>query len=489
MKAYCASLIHETNRGSPIPTSLENFREDFLYLPSTGEGESYRGGMLDGVDWAVLAEPRGIEVAWGLLAGAEPSAAADQATYELLRGELLDGLKQALPVDAVALFLHGAQIAEGEDDVTGDILRHVRQIVGPDVPVGVVLDLHGNVSQTTLDHIDVALGCLEYPHFDQQDRAGQLLDLLKQSVTTGLRFQTLRERVPMIGTYHTTRQPMRGLVDRALSQEGQKGIAAVSLMHGFFDADTPHCGACVLVCAERGSASAPALAKDMARRWFAIREDIRSPHLSPQEAIRRALASPEAPIVIGDTSDNPGSGNAGDNTAMLAALLLHAQSGPSMALGMMWDPLAADFAARAGKGASLRIRLGGKAGVQSGDPIDLIVKVLAVRSDVTQMVQGRPYPLGLAAVLSCGNLTIVVNSIRQQVFDPNCFEGMGVSLADQKLVVVKSMQHFQERFAPLAGGILYAEAAADSCDTFRKIPRPMWPLDTPPFTAFDSDWT
>ena len=41
MKLFTATLVHETNSFSPIPTSLESYREMFLFLPSTGEGAHY----------------------------------------------------------------------------------------------------------------------------------------------------------------------------------------------------------------------------------------------------------------------------------------------------------------------------------------------------------------------------------------------------------------------------------------------------------------
>ena len=38
---------------------------------------------------------------------------------------------QALPLDGVLLGLHGAMVADGYDDVEGDIIERVRAIVGP----------------------------------------------------------------------------------------------------------------------------------------------------------------------------------------------------------------------------------------------------------------------------------------------------------------------------------------------------------------------
>ena len=46
----------------------------------------------------------------------------------------------------VFFIMHGAMMAEGYDDCEGDILGRARSIVGPDCAVGVLLDLHCNIT-------------------------------------------------------------------------------------------------------------------------------------------------------------------------------------------------------------------------------------------------------------------------------------------------------------------------------------------------------
>ena len=56
-----------------------------------------------------------------------------RADYESMRDEILGQLRGACRVDAVLLGLHGALVADGYDDVEGDLLERVRGIVGPNV--------------------------------------------------------------------------------------------------------------------------------------------------------------------------------------------------------------------------------------------------------------------------------------------------------------------------------------------------------------------
>jgi len=48
-----------------------------------------------------------------------------------MRDEILDQVRQAMPLDGVLLGLHGAMVADGYDDVEGDVIERVRAIVGP----------------------------------------------------------------------------------------------------------------------------------------------------------------------------------------------------------------------------------------------------------------------------------------------------------------------------------------------------------------------
>src|SRR3546814_20698092 len=84
----------------------------------------------------------------------------------LFRSAILDQLAAVGPVDLVALSLHGAMCAVGYDDCEGDLLAHVRRMVGPDVPVGIEFDPHAHLSDAMLGNADVLIAYKEYPHTD-----------------------------------------------------------------------------------------------------------------------------------------------------------------------------------------------------------------------------------------------------------------------------------------------------------------------------------
>lgn len=492
MRFFCASLSHETSKVSPIPTSLDNFREEALYLPFSGEGAVFQEMLEASFNLVKGVRARGHEAILGPVAFAQPSRPASRAAYAAIKSDILSSLQRAMPVDGVLMFLHGAQVAEGVDDCEGDILAAARAIVGPDVPIGVTSDLHGNFTPAILRNADIVLPCLEYPHTDFDSRAERLIDLIIQCAREDIRPVFAHVRVPMLGTYYTTVSPMRELVDWAKSFEEQENVLGVGVTHGFAWSDIEACGASVMVHTDRDQALADRIATQIADRYFQLREDIRNLPVNVDEAVSRALAHEGRPVVIADITDNPGGGAAGDSTFLLRAFV--EANAEDVLVGMIWDPAAAELACRAGVGGRLPLRIGGKAGPASGAPLDIDATVLACRDDATQMAQGSVAPLGRAALVQAGGVRIVLNTIRQQVFDPACFEAFGACPRTSRVVVVKSQQHFHETFSPFASKIIYASPPGTVNMDYRtvdlrNVPRPMFPIDQPPFMAFGRTWS
>src|SRR5262249_59767691 len=106
------------------------------------------------------------------------------------------------------------------------------------------------------------------------------------------------------------------------------------------------------------------------------------------------------------------------------------------------DRMAVSLARAAGPGARLRLRIGGKAGILSGDPLDLDVTVAAATDDLYQRYAGVGGSLGPAARVTAGGLDIILASRRHQVRSPDVFRGLGLDPPTTKLLVAKSTNPF-----------------------------------------------
>lgn len=481
MRLFSASFAHESSSFSPIPTSIESFRDAMLHRPSRGEVVPPRFKSIECGITAKAVE-RGHDVIESIGAVATPSGPMVRADYESVRDEILADLRNAMPVDAVALFLHGAQLAQGYDDCEGDLLAAIRHVVGPDTPIGVEFDLHGNVTPAMLQAATVLLACKEYPHTDFPERAVQLLDILEATVAGRATPLCVSQSVPVMGIFHTTRQPLRGLVDRISEMERMPGVLGISIAHGFPWADTQYVGATIIVVTNEDKQLAEKLAAQIASEFYAMRAEIAVPLTTIDDALDQYGAGANGLTIIADTADNAGGGAASDSTFILREVSRRKLE--HVALGMLWDPVAVSFAFAAGVGAKLPLRIGGKTGVQSGDPFDTEATVIALNPKLRQIAFGHSQSLGKAASVrtACG-IDVVLAAEREQTHSPECFTDMGIDLGTKRLAVVKSAQHFHARFSPIASRIIYAVApGATSIDfstfSYERLKRPIWPLDT-----------
>ena len=483
MRLFMAALLTETNTFSPIPTGHGGFHDE-NYRRTDASLEPPAWGNIPLITWRRRAAEHGIEVIESLCANAQPSGTTIRAVYEGLRDTILADLAAAGALDIVLLNLHGAMVAEGYDDCESDLVARARAIVGPDAIIGVELDLHCHLDETLRANADLVITYKEYPHIDMTERAAELFTLALRAARREILPVMAYHRLRMINMWHTPIDPMKSLIADMQAEEASGEILSLSFAHGFPWGDVPHVGAVMLAIADGDAAHAQARADAWGRRIWDLRDNTRKRFDTPDTAISAALAG-QGLTVIAETSDNAGGGAPSDCTAMLAAMLRRGVS--QAAIGVFWDPVAVSFCREAGEGALFPLRLGGKCGVMSGAPLDLMVRVHAVRQNHIQTaLSGGVRDFGPSAWVEANGIHIIIGSERNQVFNPDAFTGLGCTLADKRLVVVKSMQHFYAAFAPIAAEIRYCAAEAGILRDFSAIPyerftEPYWPKVADPF--------
>jgi microcystin degradation protein MlrC len=442
MRIFAAGIATETNTFCPIPTGIDDFTPKSLDA------------------WRDMARAQSHDLVEGFMARAQPSGTTTRQAYESLRDRMLEDLRRAGPVDVVLLFLHGAMVAQDYDDCEEDMVRCVRAIVGPGVVIGVELDLHCHLSASKIDAADIVVTYKEYPHWDINDRAREVFDLAVRTKRGEIRPTMALFDCRMLGLYPTSSQPLRRFVDEMSEGERGEGVLSISFGHGFQFADIPHAGAKMLVVTDGDASLAQRVAQEFGLRVHGLRREIAVDRLSLplDDALSRALASKTPPVVVADQSDNTGAGAPGDATFALRWLLdrqpVHA------AIAIFYDPEVVQIATRAGVGARLPVRLGGKLGPTSGQPVDIEVEVLSLAANYMHkfpQLSGPPslFSAGDVVALRCGGIDIVVSSRRCQCFSPSIFSDLGIDPARKQVLVVKSTQHFYGAFSPIAGEVIY----------------------------------
>jgi microcystin degradation protein MlrC len=488
-KMFLAMLATETNTFSPLPTGWNNWRDTVLrhrkeHDPTVSRRQSVYAPLFARLD------ARGWTLAPGLQAFAVPAGTTPREVYESLRDELLEDLEASMPVDAVMLFLHGAMVADGYEDCEGDILTRVRERVGPDIPIGAELDLHCHVTPTMMDTADVLVGYKHYPHTDTYERLLDLFDIVADTREGKVKPTMASAACKMIGMYHTTREPMSGFVDRMYALEREPGVLNVWLAHGFPYGDVPSIGAHVVVATDND----PTKARDIARRlrdeFFEMRDAVSTTTLNIEAALDLALEDGRRPITIADTADNTGGGAPGDSTFFLDALIKRRIA--NVAVGPLYDPIAVSVCQDGGTGARLRLRIGGKLGPESGDPLDVDCTVIGLANRVVQTLNGGPSSLGACAAVRIHvpgddhGIDVLLTTRRVQAGSPELFSGAGIDPTTKRIIVVKSTQHFYAGFAPISARVIYTGDRGALAADMRTIPykrvrtSDYWPFNPSP---------
>jgi microcystin degradation protein MlrC len=482
MRIFLAGLGTETNSFSPIPSGNLAFSLDQIRRIRAGEIDPQSNEMLS--VYRALGEADGHQIVESIATGCPPSAPTVRAVYEELRDMILDDVRAADPIDIVILGLHGSMVAQGYDDCEGDMLARIREIA-PNAIVGAVLDPHCSLTEAMVANADLFTIMREYPHDDFVARAEELYQQVLRIARGEIAPVAAMIDCQMTGFFPTVDGPMKQIVAAFRDASEAPGIVTADFIHGFPWGDVPAMGAAVLVYADGDSALAATEAERLARLVYAQRHAL-MPHFPDLATSLDRASSFHGLTVLGDFADNPGGGAPGDSTFVLRALLDRGIT--DAAIGAFFDPEAARLCCDAGPGAAIRLRLGGKLGPESGDPVDLDAEVIATAENHGCTMFGMRASVGRSAAIRAQGIDILIVSTRAQLYGADGFADLGIALAGKRLAVVKSSNHYAASFGPLADHLWHvATPGAMSLDfasiPYRRLDRPMFPIVDDPWAV------
>ena len=486
VKWIIGGFSHETNTFSTVPTGLDAFRAN-TYEVGEAAAEAVRntetgmGGFLD------VIEERGDEYVPTVLANATPSGLVTAEAYDEITGHITAAVRETTNADGVLLALHGAMVSEATDDGEGELLRRIREVVGDELPIVVILDLHSHITEQMVEQASVLIGYQKYPHTDIYERGVEAAGLIAQLACGEVDPIAVMEKpslIPPCGTCHTDGGLYKELWEEALRPERPARILTTSLFAGFPYADIPPMGYVTLVYAAGDRETAQEEATHLTNMaWERRREFVYTP-TPVAEAVRRALASQAKPVVIPDIADNPGGGGANDSVEILRELIR--QGASRAAIASVYDPEVVRKAEETGLGNSLTTSLGATTDTMHGGPVHIQGTVSFLGDGRFQykgsMTRGAWANMGRCAVLDIGGIRVIVSSERLQHRDPESFRACGIEPTEMDILVVKSAVHFRAAFGPLVAAIIPADGpgltALDLTPfPFKRIRRPIFPLD------------
>jgi microcystin degradation protein MlrC len=407
-------------------------------------------------------------------ARATPGGPVEAAAYQGFRQAFVDQLRAEGPWDGVYLDMHGALYVQGMEDAEGDWLAGAREVVGPQCLIAASYDLHGNVSQRVVEHLDLLTAYRTAPHIDglgtRQRACDLLVDCLRRSIRPALAFVP----VPLLLTGErttTTSEPGMSLYGQIPLIVEREGVMDASILVGYAWADEPRSGASVIALGTDQPATQRA-AVDLARAFWQERHGFQFavPTGSVDECIAMALDATERPVFISDAGDNVTGGGVGDVPQVLERLLAYQVQ--DAAYASIADAAAVARCAEAGVGARVRLPLGGKLDPVHGTPLQVEGQVSAL---------SEPEPGDLQAVVQVGGVAVVITAQRMAFTTVAQFEALGIDPLAYAVVVVKLGYLFPELQRLARTSLLaFSPGAIDPLVErlpYSRVRRPVYPLE------------
>jgi len=486
MRIAIAEIGQETCSFTPVRTTVDTFRQYGLY-----EGEEVLTrrtagvGTISGLLAAAQDEKLDLEPVPILSAWAGASGELTPETLAFFAEKIETGLRQAQPIDGLFFSLHGAAAAENDPDVEGHLLAVARRVLGKTVPIVAPLDHHANMTQRMIDNLDALVGHRTQPHepYDTGYQAGKLLFAI---VRGDIKPTMAWRKIPMLThqeQYLTSRGPMKEWFDRARHFERRPGVVSVSPFPIQCWLDAPEGGWASIVITDNDQALAEKLAVDLAQMAWQNRERFWVfESIPPEQAIQRAVAAEKGLVILSDTGDSVFGGATGDSTCLLAEMLR--QQITATALVPMVDAEVANAAFQAGKGSTLKVKLGGKLDPLFGKPVEVTAYVADLaEGPIEAAVIGRAsFDMGKTALLEIGSIKVVVS---EQVGvggnHPIVYRRFGIEPAEAKMIVLKTASNFQY-YADMTSEVIRADTPGPTMShlekfTWKHVPRPIYPLD------------
>ena len=521
MRFAILGISHETNTFSIVPATYEEFEKVHILrgeeiFDQFADSEYTISGYIQG------AEELGFDIVPLMYAVTGPIGTITKDAYDRLSSEMLGMLRDQGPWDGVLLSNHGAAVSEEFPDMDAEFTRAVREIVGPDVPVGVTLDMHANISKDTVANTDVCVVWRTCPHLDTKLRGRKTAELIYRTVLGEINPVQFIEMPPMlvnIVKQFTGQEPMKSLVDECVEANEIPNVLDTSISEGYPYSDVKEMGMSWITITDGDPDLAEKVSKDLAGRVWERRVDLNKPVPNIPDALRQAeeryvgskpegienylpddgsaLAEAEpsdhshlGPIVLMDVGDNIGGGSSADSTHILKVAK---EMGLNGYLQSLYDPESVEACVAAGVGAELALDVGGKTDDMHGEPVHVVGTVSVIDDgpyDETRPTHGgsRYYDDGKRILFNTTDgMTILLTSKRSGNTAREQMYSMGINPEDYRIIVAKGVSSPRPAYQPIAAEIIIVNSpgvTSADLDTFefnnRRIP--LYPFEEPDYT-------
>ena len=492
-RVLVAGLFHETHTFLESCIPLSNFQQRLgeEIFEARGDGSPLAGFLkvADESDWAVtpIIDLR-----------ATPGGVVDDEVFDhfWLNFESVGGpLLAQGEVDGIYLVLHGAMVTRSLPDVEGEVISRIRQLPGADsVPICGILDLHGNISERTIEQTQGFIAYRNNPHTDACETAERAARLLDRILTTNQQPVSVWAQPPIMwpptGT-GTADDPMRTLETMAREVEAtNEHIAAVNVMGGFSFADTPDTGvsfAAVTFGDAKTARQELQRLVDWAIEHRAEGNKVDRPLADWRDEIRADVEAGRTPVIVVEPADNIGGGAPGDTTELLHLLLDEQFTNSACVIN---DPVSVSQLATHSVGDSVKMNIGARDSSSFCQSVEMEVEVVSVSDGKFDLedsnshlasMYGMHIDMGPSAVVRNGEVSVLLTSRKTPPFDLGQLRSQGIIPEDCSVIGVKAAVAHRRAYDSITG-TTYTVGTAGPCSSdvttfpWQHVRRPIYPL-------------
>ena len=444
---------------------------------------------IDKIQVRNVFEKEGMNIIPSIYANAGGAGVIEKNAFEYIESCFINCVKENIQdIDGIYLMLHGASFVEGIGSGDFHILKEIRKIVGPYLPIAVVCDPHGNLTKEYVESTQIIRSYRNSPHTDKNETyekvAHSLCTLLKQREYIHSEYIKL----PLIlgGEQSVSAdEPVKSINEYMDEMEKDPKILSASWHVGYIRHDCPEagCGVVVVPKSKEYQDYAKQKVKELANYVWSKRHEFHYTGLtaSPEEAMKMALEYPESPFVITDSGDNTTSGATGWNTYILNQVL-QSKTNKSVLFVTIHDEKTFLNLLNTELNTNQSISLGVNYDEYS-KTIDLNVAVKH-SGKLCRFIKGKydkKLGDGILVQIKNTNIDVIVSNTQQPIINTTELEYFGVDWTKYDIVVLKQGYIFPDFKKEAKGYVMSLTKGATPQDTasleFKQIMRPMFPID------------
>jgi len=485
MRFALAGISHETNTFHSIKTEYKNFEESGMILKEKEIEKLYESPSTIG-GFFQASRDYGFDLVPLMFATTGPLGTITSETFEKLINEILDKMKNHGPFDGVLLDLHGAAVSEEFEDMDGEITRRVRNLIGSDIPFGINLDMHANVSKEMVKNTDITNIYQTTPHLDADETGYKCAELVYKTATMEIVPTQHVETPPMtinIINHNTNMEPMKSILSESRKLYSDRDVLSVSVAEGYPYSDIKKMGMSFTVITNDNQEKAKNYSKKIAKFAWSKRFEMDSKAPSIEQGLKEAVSTIEKPVVLMDSGDNIGAGSSADSTHILHKAR---ELGISGILQTIYDPEAVEKCMNK-LGSIITLSVGGKSDKLHGDPIEITGKVTSYFEGEFQD-HGRTHGGGKyfdagdsVSIQTEDENTLILTSKRVGNTSIQLYYSLGIDPLGFPIIIAKGVQSPRPAFEPIASKIIALDTPGVTASglhnfNFKNIRRPMFPF-------------